>query len=282
MVFCALVMRVIALVATPIGNLQDMTPRALDALRAADVIACEDTRRTRPMLTHFGITNKELVSFHRHNWRASGPELVRRAQAGENIALVSDAGMPGISDPGAELVRLAVDAGAALSVLPGASAALCALVLSGLPCERFAFEGFLPRQRGEALAHIKRLKAEERTLVFYEAPHDIVRTLGDLYAAFSERPAAVARELTKLHEEVLRGTLSSLIAHFAQTPPRGELVLVVGGAPAQEAAPVSARAVEDAMRAEMDGGMRRKDAARAVAERLGVPVNAAYQAGLEK
>lgn len=218
------------LVPTPIGNLEDLTFRALRVLREADLIACEDTRTSGVLLDHYGITTPR-TSYHDHNERRKAPELVARMQAGETVALVTDAGSPGISDPGFYLVRACLQAGIRVEALPGPTAFVPALVLSGLPTDRFAFEGFLPAKKGRQ-GRLRALATEERTLVLYESPHRLVRTLNDLAEHLgADRPAAVARELTKKFEEVARGTLGVLAAAFgARERIRGECVLVVGGA----------------------------------------------------
>ncbi|WKZ65299.1 MAG: 16S rRNA (cytidine(1402)-2'-O)-methyltransferase [Flavobacteriales bacterium] len=217
------------LVPTPIGNLEDITLRAKRALTEADAVVAEDTRVTGRLLQHLGIA-KPLVSFHVNNEHRMVEQLVRRMLGGERLVLASDAGTPAISDPGFLLVRESLRAGLRVECLPGATAFVPALVVSGLPCERFAFEGFLPHKKGRR-SRIDALKAEERTMVFYESPHRLLRTLQEFGAAFGpERRASVSRELSKLHEETIRGTLSELIAHFAAHEPRGEFVVVLSGA----------------------------------------------------
>jgi 16S rRNA (cytidine1402-2'-O)-methyltransferase len=211
---------------TPIGNLRDVTLRVLDTLREADVIACEDTRRTRVLLDRYEIAGR-LVSFHEHNERARAHELVARARAGERVALVSDAGMPVVSDPGFVLVRECIEAGVAVEVLPGPSAVPVALVASGLPADRWCFVGFLPRKRGQR----ERLLAEaNQTLVAFESPHRLSGTLDMLAALDPRRRVAVCRELTKLHEEIARGTAAELAERYRERPARGEVVLVIGPA----------------------------------------------------
>lgn len=220
----------LTLVPTPIGNLEDLTFRALRVLKEADVVACEDTRVTGKLFAHYGIETPRL-SYHDHNERQRAPELVARMEAGAHVALVSDAGSPGISDPGFFLVRAAAEAGVRIEALPGPTAFVPALTASGLPCETFVFEGFLPQKKGRQ-TRIKRLAEETRTSVLYESPHRLAKALGQL-AEFcgADRPAAVGRELTKLYEEVRRGTLAELQAHYgAQAKVRGECVIVVGGA----------------------------------------------------
>jgi 16S rRNA (cytidine1402-2'-O)-methyltransferase len=259
---------------TPIGNLRDITLRVLDAFGAADVIACEDTRRTRILLERHGIAARELSSFHEHNEHARAEELVARMQAGARVALVSDAGMPLVSDPGFGLVRRALAAGLAVEVLPGPSAAVTALVACGLPGERWRFVGFLPRKRAELE---RSLGEAPETLVAFESPRRLATTLGVLAALDPERPAAVCRELTKLHEEVRRGPAAELAAHYREHPPRGEIVLVVG---ASEPGPPGRAGREEALaalRALVQAGARARPAAGALARLTGVSANELYR-----
>jgi 16S rRNA (cytidine1402-2'-O)-methyltransferase len=255
---------------TPIGNLEDVTLRVLSALREADLIACEDTRRTRTLLDRYGVSS-ELLSYHEHNERERANELVRRMQGGANVALVSDAGMPLVSDPGFLLVQACVAAGLAVEVLPGPSAALAALVASALPAERWRFAGFLPRKRGE----LKVAFATPETLVAFESPNRVAASLAVLAELDPERPVAVCRELTKLHEEVVRGTAAELAERYAAEPPKGEVVLVIGAAPAEEAPLAPALG---ALRRLVDAGAKPRPAAGVVAELTGVPANALYKA----
>jgi 16S rRNA (cytidine1402-2'-O)-methyltransferase len=259
---------------TPIGNLQDITLRVLQVLGEADIVACEDTRHTRLLLQRHDVAARELVSLHEHNERARADELLEQIRAGAVVALVSDAGMPLVSDPGFALVRGAIAAAVAVEVLPGPSAAVVALVASGLPCERWRFVGFLPRQRAELE---RLLRHTPDTLVAFDSPRRLAATLDVLAALDPRRPAAVCRELTKLHEEVLRGSAAELAEHYRAQPPRGEIALVVA---AGEAA-----AVEDARRAEavaalralVDAGARGRPAARVVAGLTGVGANELYR-----
>lgn len=220
----------LTLVPTPIGNLEDLTMRALRTLREADVIACEDTRTTGVLCAHYGIETPR-TSFHIHNEHRKADDLVSRMQAGERVALVSDAGTPGISDPGFLLVRAAVEAGVTVEALPGPTAFVPALVASGLPCDRFVYEGFLPHKKGRQ-TRLQALADEPRTMVLYESPHRLVKLLGQLAEVLGgDRPAAVCREISKLHEETARGTLAELEAEFASRPKvKGEIAVVVGGA----------------------------------------------------
>lgn len=218
------------LVGTPIGNVEDLSPRAQRLLAAVDVIAAEDTRHTKGLLDRFGIRTP-MVSYHDHNKDGRTPELVGRLREGASVAVVSDAGSPGISDPAFTLVRAASAAGLSVVPVPGPSSAICALEVSGLPTDRFAFEGFLPRKAGKRRARIEELRADPRTLIFFESPHRLRVTLADLVAAWGDRPASISRELTKKFEETRRGRLGELLAWIEASPPRGEFVLVVGGAP---------------------------------------------------
>ncbi|MBQ1372481.1 MAG: 16S rRNA (cytidine(1402)-2'-O)-methyltransferase [Oscillospiraceae bacterium] len=265
------------LVPTPIGNLGDISRRCAETLAAADFIAAEDTRVSLKLLNHLEL-KKTMVSYHEHNKKESGPRIVERLLAGESCALVTDAGCPAISDPGEDLVRLCAEAGVPVCALPGPCAAITALSVSALSTGRFAFEGFLPAQNKERRARLERLKCEERTMIFYEAPHHLRATLEDLYAAFgSERRISLCRELTKLHEEVLRLSLEQAVAYYAQTPPRGEYVLVVSGAePRQEA--VSLEQAVKLVQALIAEGSRTKDAVRQIAEETGLSKNALYGA----
>jgi 16S rRNA (cytidine1402-2'-O)-methyltransferase len=262
---------------TPIGNLEDVTLRVLAALREADLVACEDTRRTRVLLDRYGVT-ATLVSYHEHNEHARSGELVERMRAGATVALVSDAGMPLVSDPGYVLVRACVAAGLAVEVLPGPSAALAALVASALPAEAWRFAGFLPRRAGD----LRRVLTEPGgTLVAFESPRRVASTLALLAELDPTRPVAVCRELTKVHEEVVRGTASELAERYAGAPPRGEVVLVVGAAPARGAEEVEEDAVA-ALGRLVEAGARPRPAARVVAELTGGSANALYRAWTER
>ncbi|MBE3572689.1 MAG: 16S rRNA (cytidine(1402)-2'-O)-methyltransferase [Moorella humiferrea] len=269
------------LVATPIGNLEDITLRALKILGEVDLIAAEDTRRTRELLAHYNL-HTPLTSYHRHNLRSKTPYLLKMLLEGKKLALVSDAGMPGISDPGEELVREAIDAGINVVPIPGPNAALAALVASGLPTSRFVFEGFLPRKGKERRERLIALAAEERTLIFYEAPHRLVNTLDDLLAALGDRRVAVGRELTKMFETIWRGMLSEAIAFFQANPPRGEITLVVAGAaPSASLQYDPARAVAEVKELE-EAGVERKEAMAMIARRYGRSRREIYRACLEE
>ena len=267
---------------TPIGNLEDITLRALRVLREVSLIAAEDTRHTRKLLSHYGI-GTPLVSLHEHNEARRTPEILRRLLAGQSVALVSDAGMPCIQDPGASLVRAALDAAVPVTVIPGPTALVTALVGSGLPAERFAFEGFLPRQTRQRRAHLEALARDPRTLVFYEAPHRLREVLADMLAILGDRPACIARELTKVHEEWQRGTLSQLAQAWQDRTPQGEFVILVAGAPVGEGEPAPSTGAEEIMeqvRRLMGKGLDKKAAVRAVAAQLGLPRRVVYQAAM--
>jgi 16S rRNA (cytidine1402-2'-O)-methyltransferase len=272
----------LVLIGTPIGNLGDLAPRAVEALRDADLIAAEDTRRTRGLLTHAGVpAGRRLLAVHEHNERARADELVDKIRHGATVAVVTDAGMPGVSDPGARLVRVCVDAGVTVEVVPGPSAALAALTISGLPTQRFAFEGFLPRRGAARRDRLGELAREPRTVVCFESPHHLAETLADLAAACgADRPVVLARELTKLHEEVFRGTLAEAIEHVDAREPRGEYVIVLGGAPPRGEPTESDVGTE--VDAALGAGLSAKDAAAQVAARLGISRRRAYDAVLAR
>ena len=255
------------LVGTPIGNLGDLSPRALETLSKVDFIAAEDTRVTGALLAHHGI-KKPLVSYYEHNLRQRGEQILARLKAGESCALCTDAGMPAISDPGCDIVRLCHEAGVPVAAVPGPSAVTTALALSGLDTGRFVFDGFLSTSRKSRFEHLAALKNEPRTIVLYEAPHKLRTTLDDLAAAFGpDRPVSLCRELTKLHEEIVRTTLGEAVAYYKENDPRGEYVLVVAGADpaaAAEAAPDKGDVVA-AARALLAGGMPPSAAARQAA-----------------
>ena len=256
---------------TPIGNLQDITLRTLSALRQADLVACEDTRRTRVLLDRYGVRAR-LVSYHEHNERRRAGELVERMRRGEVVALVSDAGTPLVSDPGFVLLAACVAAGLAVEVLPGPSAALTALVASGLPADRWRFAGFLPRRRGEL---VELLQSDE-TLVAFESPRRVASTLAVLADVDPDRPVAVCRELTKAHEEVVRGIAGELAARYRALPPRGEVVLVVG--PVRPPGEPNLGPAVDALRRLVDAGAKPRVAAGVVADLTGMRANALYDA----
>jgi 16S rRNA (cytidine1402-2'-O)-methyltransferase len=271
----------LVLVGTPIGNLGDLSPRAVEALRSADAICCEDTRRTGRLLQHAGVERRPLIVVNDHTEVQAIAGVLDRLGLGERVAVVTDAGMPGISDPGERLVRAAAQAGHTVEVVPGPSAAVTALVASGLPTGRYAFEGFLPRKGSGRSSRLTELAAERRTVVLYEAPHRLVRTLADLAEACGpRRRVALGRELTKLHEEVWRGSLAEALEHLEEHPPRGELVVVLDGAPAPEAA--TADDVDAAVAERLAAGDSARDAAATVAAALGIPKRQAYDAALRQ
>ncbi len=268
------------LVGTPIGNLSDFSPRAVATLEEVDFIAAEDTRVSMKLLNHFGI-KKPLVSYHQHNYTTAGQAILARLLAGENCALVTDAGMPAISDPGEDLVRLCGEHGVTVYTTPGPSALISALALSGLPTGRFTFEGFLTTDKKERRAHLKSLTAEQRTMIFYEAPHKLRGTLADLLEAFGDRPISLSRELTKLHEETIRTTLAAAVTYYETTEPKGEFVLVIAGAaPVEELTVTLEDAVAMVLR-RREQGERMKDAVRQVSADTGLNKNELYDAALK-
>ena len=270
------------LVPTPIGNLGDISRRMADTMAGADFLAAEDTRVTVKLLNHLGL-KKPMVSYHRHNCSTAGPAIVERLLAGESCALVTDAGTPAISDPGEDLVALCAQHDIPVEAVPGPCALICALSVSGLPTARFTFEGFLPQNKKNRRSHLDSLKGEQRTMVFYEAPHKLEDTLEDFVAVFgAERRIALCRELTKLHEEVVRTTVGQALADCATRPPRGEYVLVVEGAPeapAQEADPQAALERVAQLRGE---GLSLKEACAKAGEEFGSKKPQMYDRSLGK
>lgn len=268
------------LVATPIGNLGDLSPRGAETLERADFVAAEDTRVTRKLLSHLGL-KKPMVSYHEHNKAAAGPAILARLLSGEDCALVTDAGTPAISDPGEDLVRLCAENSVAVQSIPGCCALISALAVSGLPTGRFVFEGFLPVNRGERRERLQALLGEERTILLYEAPHRLRGTLADLLEAFGDRPLALCRELTKLHEETRRTTLAQAVSYYQENEPRGEYVLVVSGATPAEAGTVTLEAGVELVLERRARGERMKDAVRQVAADTGLARNELYDAALQ-
>jgi 16S rRNA (cytidine1402-2'-O)-methyltransferase len=259
---------VLYLVGTPIGNLADVSPRARAVLAAVDHLACEDTRHSGLLLQALGL-KRPLISFHQHNEVSRLPQLLERLAAGESVAVISDAGLPGLSDPGEALVAAAREQGRSVICIPGPSAITTALVSSGLPCDRFCFEGFLPPRSAQRRQRLEALAAEERTLVLFEAPHRLLALLEDLLAVLGDRPLRVARELTKRHEEQVGPTVSAALAHFRAQRPLGECTLVLGGAP-PAAAPVWNEAdLREALAALLAEGLSAKEASQRLAERTG-------------
>ena len=274
------------LCATPIGNLGDMTFRAVETLKQVTLIAAEDTRHTRKLTSHFDI-HVPLTSYHEHNKRKKGPELVKKLLAGQDIALVSDAGLPGISDPGEDLVRLAVQAGIKVTPIPGPCAALTALTASGLSTGAFIFTGFLPKSASVRRVRLQALSCYPETLVFYESPHQLRKTLSELQAVLGDRQAVIGRELTKLHEEFCRAPLSKLVEIFGQDAPRGEFVIVVAGRDDSVAVtePATRQISDESIRQEIErriaAGTNKKDAVRMTASQWGLSRRRVYQLALD-
>lgn len=267
------------LVGTPIGNLGDLSPRAAETLRSVDFIAAEDTRVTLKLLNHFGI-KKQLISYYEHNKAESAAVILPRLLSGESCALVTDAGMPAISDPGEDLVRQCAGAGIPVAAVPGPSAVVTALAMSGLPTQRFTFEGFLSTSGKSRREHLASLKEEKRTMVLYEAPHKLAETLEDLLETLGDRDVALCREITKLHEEVWRTTLSQALEKYREQRPRGEFVLVIRGAPAEKGARLSLEEALEIVARHRREGMKLKDAARLAAAESGQSKNDLYHAAL--
>ncbi|WP_031516401.1 16S rRNA (cytidine(1402)-2'-O)-methyltransferase [Desulfofalx alkaliphila] len=267
------------LCATPIGNLEDITIRALTVLKECDLIAAEDTRHTRKLLSHYDIHTR-LISYHAHNEQRQGERIIDMLLQGQDVAVVSDAGMPGISDPGARLVELALEHGIPAVPVPGASAVIAGLVVSGLPTARFVFEGFLPSNKKGRRRHLEKIRGEQRTMVFYESPHRLLETLRDMCSKFGgDRQIAVARELTKKHEEIYRGSLHLAVSHFEKVPPRGEFTLVVAGSREEDRAESFADLpVVDHVNRLIATGMDKKQAIKEVAKLRGMPKRDVYKA----
>ncbi len=270
---------------TPIGNLEDITIRVLNTLKNVDLIAAEDTRHTLKLLNHFGI-QKPLTSYHEHNIRTKGIILVNKLLEGKNIALVSDAGMPGISDPGSDIIRLCIEEEIPFEVLPGATAGIVALVGSGLDTTRFTFEGFLERDKKKRRKRLKAIKKEDRTLIFYESPHRILHTLEDMVDILGNRKAVIARELTKRYEEFIRGNLTELIEHLKLTPPRGEIVLLCEGVDLEKLAMDERKELEQITIKEhillfMKDGLDKKSAIKEVAKRRNISRREVYKESID-
>lgn len=266
---------------TPIGNLEDITIRVLKVLREVDLIAAEDTRHTLKLLNHFRI-QKPLTSYHEHNFRTKGIILINKLLEGKNIALVSDAGMPGISDPGSDIIKLCIEEEIPFEVLPGAMAGILALVGSGLDTTKFAFEGFLEKDKGNRRKRLKTIQKEDRTLVFYEAPHRVIYTLKDMATILGNREAVIARELTKIHEEFIRGNLIELIEYLTLNPPRGEIVLLCEGADLEKLAMEEKNKLKQITIREhillfMKDGLDKKAAIKEVAKRRNISKRVVYR-----
>ncbi len=269
---------ILYLIATPIGNLEDISHRAVRLLGEVDLIACEDTRHTRKLLNHYGISTR-TISYHEHNERERAAQLLKLIESGSNVAIVSDAGTPGISDPGYRLTQLAIEGGATVVSVPGPSALVTALVASGLPTDEFLFAGFLPAKANARRARLKQLGAVAATLIFYEGPHRLAATLQDALEILGERNAVIARELTKMHEEIARGRLSELVKRFSAEPIRGEIVLLIdryaiAGETENEVAPVSISSLVSALERE---GMDHRAALKKAAKELGLSRDEAYR-----
>lgn len=265
---------------TPIGNLEDITLRTLRALKEVDLIAAEDTRRTIKLLNHYEI-KKPLISYHEHNKVEKGKILIEKLKEGVNIALVTDAGMPGISDPGEDMIRLAIENQIDPVVLPGATASITALVLSGLPTKKFVFEGFLPSKKKDRREELERLKAEERTIILYEAPHRLLALLKDMEAILGDRQLAIGRELTKIYEEVFRGSISDALRKFQEEKPRGEFVLVIKGAEISKEDPYQNISIREHLIMYMEEGLTKRDAVKKVADVRDIPKNLVYKESID-
>ena len=271
---------ILYLVATPIGNLNDFSPRAVSTLEEADFIAAEDTRVSMKLLNHFGI-KKPMVSYHEHNRASAGPAIVERLLGGEVCALVTDAGTPAISDPGEDLVKLCAAADITVQSIPGCCACISALAVSGLSTMRFTFEGFLSANKKERRTRLQEVAGEERTMVFHEAPHKLRPTLSDMLEILGDRKVALCREMTKLHEETMRTTLQGAVDYYKEHDPRGEYVLVIEGAERQEGPAVTMEDGVARVLALREEGVRMKDAVRQVAGDTGLNKNALYEAALK-
>jgi len=269
------------LVGTPIGNLSDMSPRGLETLASVDFIAAEDTRVTLKLLNRFEI-KKPLICYFEHNRAEMGEKLLSRLLMGESCALVTDAGMPAISDPGEDIVRQCALHGITVIAIPGPSACVTALAMSGLPTQRFCFEGFLSTNNKSRREHLDELRGEKRTMIFYEAPHKLLRTLSDFLEYFGDREIALCREMTKLHEEVIRTSLSGAIEHFTVTPPKGEFVLVIAGAPEETAPQLTEEDALKTVESYRSQGMSLKEACKKAAAETGYSKNELYSMALEK
>ncbi|KAB3537816.1 16S rRNA (cytidine(1402)-2'-O)-methyltransferase [Alkaliphilus pronyensis] len=272
---------------TPIGNLEDITVKVLRIMKEVDIIAAEDTRHTIKLLNHYGI-DKPLTSYHQHNKHKKGHQLIQKIKEGSKIALVSDAGMPGISDPGADIIKQCIDEGLDLEVLPGATASILALVASGLDTSKFVFEGFLHREKNKRKERLLEIKYDERTQIFYEAPHRVIATLKDMYEILGNRRAVICRELTKRYEEYRRGTLKELIDIYIENPPKGEIVVVCEGA-TEEAKALKNHDLEETNNVSikehilkvMEKGLNKKQAIKEVAKVRGIPKREAYQEAID-
>lgn len=262
---------------TPIGNLEDITLRTLRILKEVDIIACEDTRHSLRLLNHYEI-KKPLTSYHEHNIKEKGPELIKKIIDGKNIAVISDAGMPGISDPGAHLIKLAIEEDILIEVLPGPSASITALVVSGLNTDKFVFEGFLPSKKRDRIKALENISKEKRTIIFYESPHRIINFLDDILSTLGNREIAVCREITKLHEEIFRGNVSAALKRFTDGDIKGEFVIILEGNTEIELIEVN---IEEELIRHIDKGMSKKEAVKLVSEENKIPKNIVYAESLK-
>lgn len=262
---------------TPIGNLEDITLRTLRILKEVDIIACEDTRHSLRLLNHYEI-KKPLTSYHEHNIKEKGPELIKKIIDGKNIAVISDAGMPGISDPGAHLIKLAIEEDILIEVLPGPSASITALVVSGLNTDKFVFEGFLPSKKRDRIKALENISKEKRTIIFYESPHRIINFLDDILSTLGNREIAVCREITKLHEEIFRGNVSAALKRFTDGDIKGEFVIILEGNTEIELIEVN---IEEELIRYIDKGMSKKEAVKLVSEENKIPKNIVYAESLK-
>jgi len=268
------------LVSTPIGNLEDISYRAVRVLQKAELIAAEDTRNSRKLLNHLGI-KKPMLSYYEHNKLSREPEILSALAEGKDVAVISDAGTPGLSDPGADIASAAIEAGIEVIAIPGASAMLAALVTSGLDTARFVFEGFLPRNKSGRRKALESLTKEDRTMVFYESPHRMMAFLVDAQEIWGPRQISVSREITKVFEETVRGSIDEVFAYFSAHPPRGEFTIVVSGAVACAESAPDEQELEEEMERLISSGLSRKDAAKQVAGKYKLPVREIYGLGLE-
>ncbi len=268
------------IVGTPIGNLEDITYRAVRILSEVDIIAAEDTRHSLKLLNHLEI-KKPLISYHDNNRISRAEELVEKLKEGNNIALISDAGMPAISDPGEELIALAIKEDIKITVIPGCTASIAGLIISGLTTRRFAFEGFLPQKHSERVKHLESIKYEERTIIFYEGPHRVKDMLKDCHSGLGDRPCSIAREISKIHEQVIRGSISEVLAYFEENEPRGEFVIIIEGS--QEKAPDTQKpdftliSVEEHVEYYIEQGYEKMDAMKLTAKDRGVSKRDVYR-----
>lgn len=265
---------------TPIGNLEDITLRTLRILKEVDLIAAEDTRHTIKLLNHYEIKNP-LISYHEHNKREKGNKLIGKLENGLNIALVTDAGTPGISDPGEDIISLAIDEGIDVVALPGATASITALVISGLPTDKFVFEGFLPSKKNDRIKELERLKTETRTIILYESPYRVVNLLEDMKKVFGNRKISISRELTKIYEETFRGTIDEGLNKFMEEKPRGEFILIVDGGDLIETDPYENISIKEHLKSYIDDGLTKKDAVKKVADLRDIPKNLVYKESIE-